>query len=74
VMSSTFLHLSIYCNFLLVILSLTLSWPAGHIQNVRKRLYLFQNFFFGPLLFGGRHLENFVPTGTAGISIKSRSI
>jgi hypothetical protein len=25
-------------------------------------------------LFGGRHLENFVPTGTAGISIKSRSI
>ena len=26
------------------------------------------------LLFGGRHLENFVPTGTAGISIKTRSI
>jgi len=25
-------------------------------------------------LFGGRHLENFVPTGTAGISIKTRSI
>jgi hypothetical protein len=24
--------------------------------------------------FGGRHLENFVPTGTAGISIKTRSI
>jgi hypothetical protein len=24
----------------------------------------------GPLLFGGRHLETFVPTGTAGISIK----
>jgi hypothetical protein len=44
------------------------------IQGVRKRLYLFQKFFFGPLLFGGRHLENFVPTGTAGISIKSRSI
>jgi hypothetical protein len=31
---------------------------------------LFQKF----LLFGGRHLENFVPTGTAGISIKTRSI
>jgi hypothetical protein len=31
---------------------------------------LFQKF----LLFGGRHLENFVSTGTAGISIKSRSI
>jgi hypothetical protein len=30
---------------------------------------LFQKF----LLFGGRHLEN-VPTGTAGISIKTRSI
>ena len=26
------------------------------------------------LLFGGRHLEHFVPTGTAGISIKTRSI
>ena len=26
------------------------------------------------LLFGGRHLESFVPTGTAGISIKTRSI
>jgi len=26
------------------------------------------------LLFGGRHLEYFVPTGTAGISIKTRSI
>ena len=26
------------------------------------------------LLFGGRHLENFVPMGTAGISIKTRSI
>jgi len=25
-------------------------------------------------LFGGRHLEHFVPTGTAGISIKTRSI
>jgi hypothetical protein len=25
-------------------------------------------------LFGGRHLENVVPTGTAGISIKTRSI
>jgi hypothetical protein len=23
---------------------------------------------------GGRHLENFVPTGTTGISIKTRSI
>jgi hypothetical protein len=45
-----------------------------HLQGVRKRLYLSQKFFFGPLLFGGRHLENFVPTGTAGISIKSRSI
>jgi hypothetical protein len=31
---------------------------------------LFQKF----LLFGGRHLENFVPTGTASISIKTRSI
>jgi hypothetical protein len=30
---------------------------------------LFQKF----MLFGGRHLEN-VPTGTAGISIKTRSI
>jgi hypothetical protein len=45
-----------------------------HIQSVPKRLYLFQKFFFGPLLFGGRHLENFVPAGTAGISIKSRRI
>jgi hypothetical protein len=44
------------------------------IQGVRKRLYHLQKFFFGPLLFGGRHLENFLPTGTAGISIKSRSI
>jgi hypothetical protein len=44
------------------------------IHGVRKRLYLFQKFFFGPLLFGGRRLENFVPTGTAGISIISRSI
>jgi hypothetical protein len=44
------------------------------IQGVRKRLYLFQKFFFGPQLFGGRHLENFVPTGTAGISVKSGSI
>jgi hypothetical protein len=26
------------------------------------------------VMFGGRHLENFVPTGTAGISIKTRSI
>ena len=26
------------------------------------------------LLFGGRHLEHFVPPGTAGISIKTRSI
>ena len=26
------------------------------------------------LLFGGRHLEHFVPSGTAGISIKTRSI
>ena len=26
------------------------------------------------LLFGGRHLENFVPMGTAGISIKTRNI
>jgi len=25
-------------------------------------------------LFGGRHLEHFVPTGTAGISIKTGSI
>jgi len=25
-------------------------------------------------LFGGRHLEHFVPTGAAGISIKTRSI
>jgi len=25
-------------------------------------------------LFGGRHLEHFVPTGTAGISIKTWSI
>jgi len=25
-------------------------------------------------LFGGRHLEHFVPTGKAGISIKTRSI
>jgi hypothetical protein len=25
-------------------------------------------------LFGGRHLENFVPTGTAGLSIKTGSI
>jgi hypothetical protein len=30
---------------------------------------LFQKF-----LFGGRHLETFVPTGTAGIAIKTRSI
>jgi hypothetical protein len=37
-------------------------------------LYVFFFFFFGPLLFGGRHLDNFVHTGTAGISIKSRSI
>jgi hypothetical protein len=44
------------------------------IQGVRKRLYLFKKFFFLLLLFGGRHLEKFVPTGTAGISIKSRSI
>jgi hypothetical protein len=35
-----------------------------------KRLYLFQKF----LLFSGRHLEKFVPTGTAAISIKTRSI
>jgi hypothetical protein len=26
------------------------------------------------LLFGGRHFETFVPMGTAGISIKTRSI
>src|SRR5215475_11693388 len=26
------------------------------------------------LLFGGRHLESFVPMGTVGISIKTRSI
>jgi hypothetical protein len=32
------------------------------------------NFFQKFLLFGGRHLENFVPTGKAGISIKTRSI
>jgi len=25
-------------------------------------------------LFGGRHLEHFVPTGMAGISIKTRNI
>jgi hypothetical protein len=31
-------------------------------------------FFKNVLLFCGRHLENFVPTGTAGISIKSMSI
>jgi hypothetical protein len=31
---------------------------------------LFQNF----LVFGGHQLENFVLTGTAGISIKTRSI
>jgi hypothetical protein len=31
-------------------------------------------FFKNVLLFCGRHIENFVPTGTAGISIKSRSI
>jgi hypothetical protein len=30
--------------------------------------------FFKNSLFGGRHLENFVPMGTAGISIKTRSI
>jgi hypothetical protein len=39
-----------------------------------KKIVLFQKFFFGPLLFGGRYLENFVPTGTAGISIKIMSI
>jgi hypothetical protein len=39
-------------------------------EKGRKRLYLFKKF----LLFGGRHLETFVPTGTAGISIKPRSI
>jgi hypothetical protein len=37
-----------------------------------KDCTFFKKFFFGPLLFGGRHLENFVPTGTAGISIKIR--
>jgi hypothetical protein len=42
--------------------------------RVSEKDCTFQKFFFGPLLFGGRHLENFVPTGTAGISIKSRSI
>jgi hypothetical protein len=30
--------------------------------------------FFFFLFFGGRHLENVVPTGTAVISIKTRSI
>jgi hypothetical protein len=43
-----------------------------NIQGVRKRLYIFFYFFFGPLLFGVRHLENFGPTGAAGISSKSR--
>jgi hypothetical protein len=32
------------------------------------------NFFQRFLLFGGRHLENFVQTGTAGISFKTTSI
>jgi hypothetical protein len=40
------------------------------IEKGRERLYLFQKF----LLFGVRHLENFVATETAGISIKTRSI
>jgi hypothetical protein len=46
------------------------------VQNAGcpKKIVPFSTIFFGPLLFGGRHLENFVPTGTAGISIKSRSI
>jgi hypothetical protein len=40
----------------------------------KKIVLFFKNFSLGPLLFGGRHLKNFVPTGTAGISIKSKSI
>jgi hypothetical protein len=39
-------------------------------ENVTIFFGLFQTL----LLFGGRHLENFLPTGTAGISIKTRSI
>jgi hypothetical protein len=35
-----------------------------------KKIVLFSKI----LLFGGRHLETFVPTGMAGISLKRRSI
>jgi hypothetical protein len=47
---------------------------AGHYKNSIKPCLCVFHSTKCLLLFGGRHLENFVPTGTAGISIKTRSI
>jgi hypothetical protein len=55
-------------------------WAQNFQDGAHQTTEIFEkgNIFFGLfqkiLLFGGRHLENVVPTGTAGISIKTRSI
>jgi hypothetical protein len=47
---------------------------AHQTTEIFEKVTIFFGLFKKFLLFGGRHLENFVPTGTAGISIKTRSI
>jgi hypothetical protein len=47
---------------------------AHQTTEIFEKVKSFSAFFQKFLLFGGRHIENFVPTGTAGISIKTRSI
>jgi hypothetical protein len=54
-------------------------WSQNLQDGAHQTTEIFEKvtIFFGlfqKCLFGGRHLENFVPTGTAGISIKTRSI
>jgi hypothetical protein len=47
---------------------------AHQTTEIFEKVTIFFGLFQKLLLFGWRHLETFVPTGTAGISIITRGI